>query len=164
MTFSARQTSITLAIVRSQTVIVRSYAVIARSYAVIARSYAVIARSKATKQSPAWGADPARDAGDCFVASLLAMTGSHSQFSSHTSARSWPMKCDGVMCQPCTRRDVTMMRFHHSSGIASASVKACRSNSRTILLRSPGLPMIAWPTNNASRKRSVAPAPTNAAA
>ena len=34
----------------------------------------VIARSEATKQSPAWRAADARAAGDCLVASLLAMT------------------------------------------------------------------------------------------
>src|ERR1700679_3202762 len=30
--------------------------------------------------------------------------------SSHASARSWPRKCDGVICQPCTCRDITTMR------------------------------------------------------
>ena len=36
--------------------------------------------------------------------------------SSQTSARSWPMKWLGVICQPFSFADVTTIRFHHNSG------------------------------------------------
>ena len=47
---------------------------------------------------------------------ILAAADAARYCSSHTSARSCPMKWLGVMCQPFSLLDVTTIRFHHKIG------------------------------------------------